>query len=102
MHDYLLENSIMYKELVQEGETGWTFRPDQPEEVQRALDRALLTPAPMLTLMRETCRRTASQLSPLYGANQLLRAIRFAAGYLDDSQDLELWQSQDYRSQASH
>ncbi len=66
------------KELVQEGETGWTFRPDQPEEVERALDRALLTPAPTLAGMRETCRRTASQLTPSYGANQLLQAVRFA------------------------
>ena len=65
------------EELVKDGETGWVFRPDHAEEVRRALDRALLAPASQLTGMRSKCRQAVGHLTPSYGANQLLRAIRF-------------------------
>lgn len=65
------------EELVREGITGWTFRPDRPNEVRQALDRALLTPTSALTKLREICRQAVGHLRPSDGAERLLRAIDF-------------------------
>lgn len=65
------------EELVREGETGWTFHPDRPSEVEGALERAMFTPSAQLAAMRGNCRQAVSHLTPSYGANQLLRAIHF-------------------------
>jgi len=65
------------EELVRESATGWTFRPDHPDEVQQALDQALLTPASELAALRGICRQTVDHLQPSDGAERLLRAIDF-------------------------
>jgi glycosyltransferase involved in cell wall biosynthesis len=65
------------EELVREGVTGWTFRPDRPNEVQQALNRALLTPTSALAELRGICRQTVGHLRPSDGAERLLRAIDF-------------------------
>ena len=62
-------------ELVQDGSNGWTFRPDVPEEMFHALDRALHAPADKLQTMRECARATALRLTPDYVASLIDRAI---------------------------
>ncbi len=62
-------------ELVQNGSNGWTFRPDAPDEMFNALDRALHAPADKLQAMRECARATALRLTPDYVASLIDRAI---------------------------
>ncbi|MGB8674229.1 MAG: hypothetical protein WCD27_07740, partial [Candidatus Acidiferrales bacterium] len=64
--------------LVQDGLTGWTFRPDAPDELQRALEQALSSSAPALDAMREAARDRIRYLTPEYSSDQFLRAIRVA------------------------
>jgi glycosyltransferase involved in cell wall biosynthesis len=51
-------------ELVKEGTNGWYFRPENPDEIYGAIDRALMLPEHELNLMRKSARDTALQLSP--------------------------------------
>ncbi|MFY9753898.1 MAG: glycosyltransferase family 4 protein [Candidatus Acidiferrales bacterium] len=66
------------QELVQDGLTGWTFRPDAPDELQRALEQALSSSAPALDAMREAARDRIRYLTPEYSSSQFLRAVRVA------------------------
>ncbi len=63
------------EELVREGVTGWLFRPDQPEEVYAALDRALNTPSSVLEQMRIKAREVAAAITPEAMADRILQAI---------------------------
>jgi glycosyltransferase involved in cell wall biosynthesis len=47
------------EEMVGDGENGWTFRADQPEEMYNALERALTTSIPELNAMRQCARARA-------------------------------------------
>jgi glycosyltransferase involved in cell wall biosynthesis len=63
------------EELVQEGVTGWTFRPDHPEEMYSALDRAMTVAEKRLDEMRHAGRERIRSLTPEYGARCFLDAI---------------------------
>jgi len=80
------------EELVREGVTGWTFRPDCHDEVQRALDRALSTPVSALAELRVRCRQAVDHLAPSSGADRLLRAIEFVTSKAGDNADAQVLQ----------
>ena len=65
------------EELVVDGVTGWTFHPDQVDEMYMALDRALSTPIEELDRMRATERDRIQHLTPEFVAERLLQAIRY-------------------------
>ncbi len=67
------------EELVHDGVTGWTFRPDQPEEMYRALDRALSTPIEELEVIRGHARDRIAHITPEFVADQCLKAIRYVS-----------------------
>jgi glycosyltransferase involved in cell wall biosynthesis len=52
------------EELIQDGQNGWIFRPDNAEDSYRAIDRMMNTPEAALDAMRANGRLIASQLSP--------------------------------------
>jgi glycosyltransferase involved in cell wall biosynthesis len=62
-------------ELVEEGKSGWTFRPDTPDEVLAAMDRALTTSRSEWQRIGEHARQTALRLTPEYAAGLIARAI---------------------------
>jgi glycosyltransferase involved in cell wall biosynthesis len=66
------------EELVTDGVTGWTFRPDQGAEVYAAVDRAMSTSDSQLEDMRRMTRKRIQVLQPEFGAECFLRAARFA------------------------
>lgn len=63
------------EELVEDGVTGWTFYPDNPQEAYRVLDAALKASLKQLTVMGTRARERALSLSPQVVAQQLLDAI---------------------------
>lgn len=67
------------EELVHDGVTGWTFRPDQSEEMYRALDRALSTPREELEVIRAHARDRIAYITPEFVADQFLKAIRYVS-----------------------
>jgi len=62
-------------ELVEEDRTGWTFRPDHPDECLAALDRALGTPPEELASMRAACRERIAALTFEAVAERMLEAV---------------------------
>ena len=66
------------EKLVQDDITGWTFRPDRPEETYAALDRTMTVPDEQLDEMRRAARARIRVLSPEYGAKCYIAAIDFA------------------------
>ncbi len=67
------------EDLVQEGETGWTFRPDRDAEMDAAIERVLTTPLDVLEKMRVTARKRIRDLTPDFVADQILAAIRYVS-----------------------
>jgi glycosyltransferase involved in cell wall biosynthesis len=67
-------------ELVQDGQNGWTFRPDAVDEVFEALDRCMSVPLDKLDNMREAARATAVRLTPDYVSSLIEQAILWVAG----------------------
>jgi len=65
------------EELVKAGLNGWTFRPDFPEQIYGALDRAMTAPEEQLDGMRRAGRERIRLLSPEYGAKCYLAAIEY-------------------------
>jgi glycosyltransferase involved in cell wall biosynthesis len=64
------------EELVEEGETGWRFRPDRPEEMYSALERSLSMPLERLEAMRVKARDRIIHLTPEFVADNILNAIQ--------------------------
>ena len=64
-------------ELVQDGVTGWTFHPDQPQEIYSSLDRALTVNDEQIDHMRLAAREHIRFLTPQYGAKCYAAAIDF-------------------------
>lgn len=64
------------QELVQDGQNGWVFRPDDRDETYRAIDRAMNTPIETLSEMRECARSTAMRLTPRHVADLLDGIVR--------------------------
>ncbi|HKE09860.1 MAG TPA: glycosyltransferase [Candidatus Acidoferrum sp.] len=67
-------------ELIEDGVNGWTFLPDQYENMYAALDRAMTAPAGTLDLMRRACRQSVRHLTAEHGAECFLEAVRFVRG----------------------
>jgi hypothetical protein len=63
------------EEMIEDGKTGWTFRPQVEDEVYSAIDRALLCPEEDLDHMRSLARRRALGISPEYVADLIDRAL---------------------------
>ena len=68
------------EELIEDGVTGWTFRPNRSDEIDVALERALTTPLEALGQMGVAARKAAEHLTPGFGANRIMEAIRFVSG----------------------
>jgi glycosyltransferase involved in cell wall biosynthesis len=69
-------HSQAVEELVEEGRTGWRFRPEDPADCAAALDRALALPADALDELRPACRERVEAFSFARVAARMLRAIR--------------------------
>lgn len=54
---------------------GWTFRPDNADEMEQALDRALSTPVEKLDEMRRAARAQVEHLTPAFSADRIVDAI---------------------------
>jgi glycosyltransferase involved in cell wall biosynthesis len=67
------------EELVEDGITGWTFRPDYPNEMYAALDRALNTSESCLNEMRNAVRARICDLTPQHAAALVMDAVRFVS-----------------------
>jgi glycosyltransferase involved in cell wall biosynthesis len=65
------------EELVQDGKTGWTFRPDHLDEIADAINRALSTQPEQLVKMRLAARTRALMITPPLIADQFISAIEF-------------------------
>ncbi len=74
------------EEMVMDGVNGWTFRPDDSEEMYRALDRALSSSPEALNHMRASARRTALKLTPAHVADLIQSAVHAC---LNDSEERE-------------
>ena len=66
------------EELVQDGETGWIFNPDEPDDVESALRRALSEPRETLAKMGERAREVAIGVTAQVATEQMIRAIDFS------------------------
>ena len=62
-------------ELVEEGRTGWVFRPDRPAEMDGAIEQCLGASVETLNRMRPVVREAALRLSPQRIAELLERAV---------------------------
>ncbi len=65
------------EELVDEGVTGWVFRPDRTDEMYSALERALGTPAHALAEMRVAAHRRVETLGSKFAAERMLQVVYF-------------------------
>jgi hypothetical protein len=64
--------------MVEDGKSGWIFRPDLDESMYHALDRALSTSDAHLNCMRVHARRRALEVTPEKAAAVFDKALRFA------------------------
>ena len=67
------------EELVRDGYNGWVFRPDDSEQMYRAIDRAMSTSRESLKEMREFARSTALDWTPGHAADRIDAAVRAVA-----------------------
>jgi len=72
------EHSQAVVELVHDGETGWRFNPEKPDDTYEAIDRALSTPRERLAAMRAAARRSVETVTPELAADQVVEALHFA------------------------
>ena len=68
------------EELVKDGESGWTFRPDERAEVASKLNLALATPSERLNAMGAIARHSVRNISPASVANQVLQTAKNVYG----------------------
>jgi glycosyltransferase involved in cell wall biosynthesis len=73
------------EDLVKDGLNGWTFRPDHPEEMYGAVDRAMTATQEQLDEMRRVGRERIRLLSPEYGAKCYLAAIEYVRPSMEES-----------------
>jgi glycosyltransferase involved in cell wall biosynthesis len=66
------------EELVDEGTTGWVFRPDVASGIEAAIETALNTSVAELNQMRELARKRVASITPEYAASQMIGAISAA------------------------
>jgi glycosyltransferase involved in cell wall biosynthesis len=67
------------EELVDDGATGWVFRPDKPHELDVAVSRALEASAEELSRMSIAARERAMALAPTALADRMVEVLRCAA-----------------------
>jgi hypothetical protein len=67
------------EELVEDGRTGWTFRPDRADECHDAIGRALTVPEAELAAMRDACRERIADYGLEAVAERMLAAVAYAA-----------------------
>lgn len=65
-------------EMCEEGQTGWRFRTDMPDEIDRAVEAALTTPHDELNRMRRQARARVLEMTPGMGADDLVTALASA------------------------
>jgi glycosyltransferase involved in cell wall biosynthesis len=63
------------EELVEDGRTGWTFSPDEPDDLDAALTRALAASSADLERISEAARRRAEALTPARVADRIAEAV---------------------------
>jgi glycosyltransferase involved in cell wall biosynthesis len=68
------------EELVRDGIEGWLFRPNQPEEVYQAIDRALTASTEVLDDMRRAARERVQRLTPEFVADRFVHVIKYVRG----------------------
>lgn len=73
-------SSQAVEEMVEDGKTGWTFRPGTPGEMYGALDRALACSVEELNKMRPAARKRAQEVTPESAAAVFERALRVVTG----------------------
>jgi glycosyltransferase involved in cell wall biosynthesis len=66
------------EELVVDGHTGWTFRPNEVDDVKSAIDRALSAPLEELDRMGIAARQRVQSMTPAVMAEQMFAAIEYA------------------------
>lgn len=62
-------------DIVVDGLNGWTFRPDRPDELDRALERAMMTSATKMNAMRRAAVDTIKPLDQRSMCNRILMAL---------------------------
>lgn len=67
------------EELIEDGVTGWTFRPDHEAECRDAIERALEASNDELDRMRGACRERIASFTFEATADRMFEAISFAA-----------------------
>lgn len=68
-------HSQAVEDLVQENRNGWSFDPENSEDMLRAVSKSLETPLPLLDKMRIRSRKTAMNFSPGTMVDQIVRSI---------------------------
>jgi glycosyltransferase involved in cell wall biosynthesis len=63
------------EELIQDGHTGWTFSPDEPDNLDAALTRALLASSEDLARISDAARRRAEWITPAQVADRIAEAL---------------------------
>ena len=61
---------------VTEGETGWTYRPDDNSQIEAAIGRAMETSPERLLAMGETARADVEEISPASSAEKICDLIK--------------------------
>jgi glycosyltransferase involved in cell wall biosynthesis len=63
------------EELIEDGHTGWTFAPDDPDNLDAALTRALLASSADLERISDAARRRAEAITPARVADRIAEAV---------------------------
>ncbi len=63
------------EELIEEGETGWLFRPDHPEEIDAALERTILLSDEQMAAMGIKAKERIAKVTPQIAAQKMVNAI---------------------------
>jgi glycosyltransferase involved in cell wall biosynthesis len=64
------------EEMVEDGKNGWTFCPDDTQQMYAALSRALALSPQQLNVMRSEARARALRITPEGAAQVCMRALR--------------------------
>lgn len=67
------------EELIEDGVSGWTFRPDHPSEILNALDCALQTSPDALQAMKMAARSKSLDLTPDKMADRYVKVVSFVS-----------------------
>lgn len=73
-------HSQAVEDLVEDGVTGWTFRPDFPDEMHTAIDHSLMITHEKLQQMSIAARKAVEHLTPEFVAGRILEAVGYVRG----------------------